>query len=127
MGINTKETSKGAKPMAVVSTIGPMEKYTTVNGIKVSKKDTACGEESLATVISDSGKIVKQMVTESISGRMETDSKDPGKIASSTEKALIYLLTVMFIQVYTPLESQRDKECISGKMDRYTKENSKMA
>ena len=79
------------KRMARVCITGLTERSTTANGKMESKKATECGKVFSVTATSVSGKTVKPMVMEYISGRMEIDSKVAGRTVSSTEKDLIYL------------------------------------
>jgi hypothetical protein len=51
-----------------------------VSGGMGSRRVMACGEESLAIVISGNGKIVRLMDMEYINGKMETDMKALGSI-----------------------------------------------
>jgi hypothetical protein len=62
---------------------------------------------------------------ESINGRMVTGSRGAGTIVLSTGKELISLRMAMSTQAIMLLESQTDKGSINGKMDLFTKVNSK--
>ena len=63
---------------------------------------------------------------ESINGKMETDMRDLGITVSSTEKDLIYLRTVTFIQDLITWVNPKEKVSTSGKMEVYIQVNSKM-
>lgn len=113
--------------MAKVSTTGRTEKSMTASGKTVSKKDMACGKAYLAILTSDNGKTARLMVTEFISGKTVTDSKEAGLTVSNMAKALISLQTEMCTLATTPLENQKAKVCTSGKTAASTPESSKKA
>ena len=94
MATGMKAISNKEKLMARVCIIGPMARSTTVNGPEESKMDMACGGVFSETATWDSGTKAKPMATESISGKMETDTKGHGRTVSSTGKARTFLRTV---------------------------------
>ena len=77
--IDMKVTSKMAKLTAKESTIGPMAKFTTANGAGASRTATGCGGVSSEIAIWGSGKTVRHMAMEFISGKMVIGMKDLGR------------------------------------------------
>lgn len=61
------------------------------------------------------GKNLKQMDTAFTSGRMVTDTKVSGRIASSMARALICFLWVMFTRASTNSENLMDLASTNGK------------
>lgn len=59
-------------------TTGQMERSTTANGERESKKATACGKAYMAIATWDSGVSLKHMAMVFTNGRMETDMKAVG-------------------------------------------------
>ena len=80
-----------------------------------SKKAMAFGKGFSAIPTSGNGKNRKQMDTVFTSGRMGTDTKVSGRIASSTAKVLICLLWVMFTLASTNSANLMDLANINGK------------
>ena len=81
METSIKATMLGVKPTVKESSNGLTVKSTMVNGVKALKRATASGEASKATPILDSGRRVKLMDTECISGRMGTGMRVSGEHA----------------------------------------------
>lgn len=79
MATNTLAISKREKLMEKEFTTGQTEKSTTASGNAESKKAMEHGKESLAIATLDSGKTLKQMVTEFINGRTGIAMKELGR------------------------------------------------
>jgi hypothetical protein len=78
MVILMRETSSMVRLTARVFIIGLMARCMMVNGRRVSKMDTECGEVYLVIVIWVNGLKVKLMDMEFISGKMVIGLKVPG-------------------------------------------------
>jgi len=126
MEIPMKETLTQVKLTERESILGLMVKFMMENGSKGLKKAMECGEASLEIATWVSGRIAKLMAMEFISGRMGIDMRDPGSIVSSMAKARIFLQMEMSTLVITKMENQMAKVSTSGKMEVFTKVNSKM-
>ena len=111
--------------MGEESTIGPTERSMTVNGKQESKMAMACGGAFLGTATSANGRTARRMAMAFTNGKTATGSRVAGLIVSSMVKVQIYSQTVTSTLGIMLLESQTAKVCTNGRMDRFTKVNSK--
>ena len=71
------------------------------------------------TPTSANGSSQRPLATESISGRMETDTKVNGSIASNMDKVRTFLQMETPLPEFMFMENQKDKASTSGKMAAY--------
>ena len=83
------------------------------------------GEGFMEIVILASGKRVKLVVTESMFGRMETNTKESGLMDLSITMELTSLLMEISIKANTRKGDQMDSDSTSGEMEVSTSGNSK--
>lgn len=93
---------------------GPTERYTMVNGTKVSNKVTVFGEELRMTLTLANGKTQRLMDMECILGPMGTGMRANGTCASSMVRVPIPLQTAIAITESTKMESLMAKESTLG-------------
>lgn len=105
------------RPMEKAFSHGPMEKYTTVNGLVDLRKVMEFGADLITTPTSANGNKAKHMVMVYIHGIMETGMKANGTIATSMAMALICLLMAIPILVITKMVNPRVKASIIGKLE----------
>lgn len=91
MAIPTSVNLNTEEPMVKEYTLGRTEKYMMANGTRVLSKAMVSGREFQMTLILESGKIQKRMVTECIPGQTEIGMKVSGICVSSMAKVQTHL------------------------------------
>jgi hypothetical protein len=101
--------------MEKASTPGPMAKFTTESGKEEENKALESGKASMEMIILVSGRMDKSRAMEFTTGKMGTDMKGSGKIASNMAKAQIFLPMVTYMVVNLTKASLTDLDNIVGK------------
>lgn len=108
------------KLMDKVSTLGPMGKFTKVNGNKALNTAMVFGRAKKVTAILVNGIMVRWKDMVYIRGLMAIDMKDYGKTQLKMVKALIYLLMETCTKESIKMGNQMAKVYINGGMELVT-------